>query len=487
MYATLNLIKKTRRKGPLIEVGVAMKRKYVLRTVLICLLAAVISLPLYATIAGYIKSQPKLQYTYSTMTTQGMMSYPDTEFAVISDLHYYDKSLGTSGRAFEACLNSDRKMLTASADLLNLAIDHILKSGVKFVLIPGDLTKDGERLCHQQVAAALSRFTQHGIKVYVIPGNHDINNPGAYKYEGEESIPVPHINAVQFANIYNDYGYSSAIYRDSDSLSYVAEPESNLWLIALDSCRYKENRPGREEIVGGKLSPGQEKWLEEMLKKANQNGKAVIVMEHHGVVEHWAGQNRLHADYLIQDYKYVSKMLASYGVRLAFTGHYHAQDITLADFNGGGFLYDVETGSLITSPCPVRYCTINDNKIKITSDYLIEKLHPGTDFAKNAEQFIHNTVESEANKTLRKYLVTAKDAHYLANYVAAGFTAHYKGDENAAACPAFEENKLGLWGRLIYAQQKYVVNGLWKDLPPADNDVILDLSECSPMDQSGNI
>ncbi|MCR4436004.1 MAG: metallophosphoesterase [Clostridiales bacterium] len=457
-----------------------MKRKYAVRNFILCLLAAAVIIPLYAVTAGHIKSQPKLQYTYGTMTPQSMASYPDTRFAVISDLHYYDNSLGTSGPAFEACLNSDRKMLKDSADLLNFAIDHILKSGVKFVLIPGDLTKDGEMLCHQRTAAALSRLTRSGVKVYVVPGNHDINNPGAFKYEGDKSIPIPSISADQFGEIYNDYGYGSAIYRDSSSLSYVAEPENNLWLIALDSCRYRENKPGGEETVGGKLSQSQEKWLEDMLKKAGQNGKAVMVMEHHGVVEHWTGQSRLHPDYLIQDYRYIGRLLASYGVRLAFTGHYHAQDITRADFNSSGFLYDVETGSVITSPCPVRYCTISNNKIKITSKNLAEKLHPGTDFAKNAEQFVYNTAEREAYNTLRKYLVSEKDAHSIAGYVAAGFTAHYKGDEKADDRPAFDGNKLGLWSRIVYLRQKYAADGLWKDLPPADNNVVLDLAKRNP-------
>ena len=232
-----------------------MKRKrFIQNGILYVLAAAIVITSLYFIVSGYIKSRPVLEYRFNQMTAQNMISYPDARFAVISDLHYYDNSLGITGSAFEACLNSDRKLLTDSADLLNLAIGNILKSGVKFVLIPGDLTKDGELLCHRQVAAVLSKLTQQGIKVYVIPGNHDINNPGAFRYEDDRSIPVPNITAEQFADIYDKYGYGSAIYRDSSSLSYVAEPVNNLWLVALDTCRYEENKPGHEAVVGGKLS-----------------------------------------------------------------------------------------------------------------------------------------------------------------------------------------------------------------------------------------
>lgn len=453
-----------------------MKKKYSIRQIVLCLLAAaIIIIPLYTAVSDYIKSRPGLSYSFGQVTAQSVVSYPDTRFAVISDLHYYDNSLGTTGKAFEGCLNSDRKLLTDTSDLLNFAVNNIIKSGVKFVLIPGDLSKDGEMLCHQQVAATLSKLTQHGIKVYVIPGNHDVNNPGAFRYENDKSIHVPNITAAQFADIYNDYGYNSAIYRDTNSLSYVAEPVNNLWIVALDSCRYRENKPGKEETIGGKLSQEQEKWLEDVLKKAGQNGKAVIVMLHHGVVEHWKGQSKLHPDYLIQDYKSVSRLLASYGVRLAFTGHYHAQDITLADFNTSGFIYDIETGSLATPPCAVRYCIINGNKIKINSDDLVDTLHPDTDFKKNAEKFVLDRVESEAYITLRKYFVSEKDAHYLAGYIGPAFIAHYKGDENVAGRPDFDEKKLGLYSRIVYSVQKYAVDGLWQDLPPSDNNVTIDL------------
>lgn len=452
-------------------------KKRILRCMLIGLVILIAIIGVFSVISGYIKNRPRLKYTYGQATSKSFVTYPKADFAVISDLHYYDNALGTSGAAFDRVLHSDRKLLKDSADLINLAIDSILKSNVKFVLVSGDLTKDGELICHQKLAKALSRITEKGIKVYVIPGNHDVNNPLSFQYKGDKSILVPNVTPSQFADIYRDFGYSDAIYRDTNSLSYVAEPVKNLWVVALDTCRYKENKPGQEEIVGGKLSQAEENWLEGILKKANEEDKAVIVMEHHGVVEHWKGQSKIHPDYLVQDYKYVGKLLASYGVRLTFTGHYHAQDITLGDYDNGGYLYDVETGSLITAPCPIRYCSINNNKIAIKSEFLINKLHPNTNFAEESTKFVFNTIKAEAYKSLREYFVSVKDANTLSDYVAAAFVEHYKGDENIKDRPAFDENKLSLWSRIIYSQEKYVINGLWKDLPPDDNNVVLDLTK----------
>jgi 3',5'-cyclic AMP phosphodiesterase CpdA len=455
-----------------------MKKKHPIRKVFIILiLAAIVIIPAYIIIVDYVNNLPKLKYSFSTKTTQNIVSYPDANFAVISDLHYYDNSLGTTGKAFEQTLNSDRKLIKDSADLIKFAIDNILKSGVKFVFVTGDLTKDGELINHMQVSAQLSRLTQGGIKVYVVPGNHDINNPDSVKYVGDKTEPISNVSALQFADIYKDDGFDSAIIRDTSSLSYVAEPENGLWVVALDTCRYSDNVAGSEEIVAGRLTQSEETWLEGVLKQANAKKKAVIVLEHHGLVEHWAGQNKLHSNYLVQDYKYINELLSSYNVRLAFTGHYHAQDITLANHDSNGFIYDIETGSLVTPQCPIRYCTISDNKITIKTDDILTKLHPNTDFAAKGNAFVKKSVVSLAYNTLRKYYVSEADSNYIADYVGAAFIAHYNGDENIKNRPSFDENKLNIWGRIVYSMEKYVIDGLWQDLPPADNNVTLDLSK----------
>lgn len=78
---------------------------------------------------------------------------------------------------------------------------------------------------------------------------------------------------------------------------------------------------------------------------------------------------------------------------------------------------------------------------------------------------------------MKKYYVSDQDADYIANYVGAAFVAHYNGDDAIANSPLFDENKLGVWGKLIYSQQKYVIDSLWKDLPPGDNNLTIDLNK----------
>ncbi len=77
---------------------------------------------------------------------------------------------------------------------------------------------------------------------------------------------------------------------------------------------------------------------------------AVIATIHHVVVEHFSGQGKLYPALLVEDYSRFNRFLALAGVRLAFSGHCHAQDIALADYEEGGFLYDIKTDPLITLP-----------------------------------------------------------------------------------------------------------------------------------------
>jgi len=437
-------------------------------TIIILLTAAVIFCGACA------KDKSGLRYDFNT-DTAAPVQYPNMYFAVISDTHMYDASLGTTGEAFEKMMYSDRKLLLDSIDLLDFAIDTIIARRVQFVIIPGDLTKDSEHINHRRMTEKLTRLSNAGIAAYVVPGNHDVTNPDSVRFIGNTTEPVPAVSIEEFAQYYSNFGYGSAIMRDTDSLSYIAEPVEGLWLLAIDACRHRENEPGKYAMVSGKISQQTADWIASALREAKNRNKAVMALMHHGVVEHWNGQAKLHPDYLIQDFANFGKFLASWNVRLVFTGHYHAQDITRADFDGGKFIYDVETGSLVTAPCPVRFVEIRNNNANIRTETIVDKIHPGTEFAANATAFVKKTVMLEAASVLKKFKVSDKDTEIISNAVGDAFTAHYNGDENPALRPPLDKSKLGLWGRIVLKIQQYVLDGLWLDLPPADNNVDISL------------
>jgi len=90
-------------------------------------------------------------------------AYPDAKFIVLTDLHFYDKSLGTTGKVFQEYLDNDRKLLVLSDEILSTAIEEVIKENADFILVPGDLTKDGEKLCHQGVVKALKKIESTGV------------------------------------------------------------------------------------------------------------------------------------------------------------------------------------------------------------------------------------------------------------------------------------------------------------------------------------
>jgi len=406
-------------------------------------------------------------------------AYPETSFIVFSDSHTYDTSLGTEGKAFESYLAADRKLLRESTEILDAAVAEIKNEKAGFVLVVGDMTKDGELSSHQLVVSYLRQLEASGKKVYVVPGNHDIRNGHSYKYVGDTAERVPNITAAEFADMYGDFGYKEAIYRDTASLSYVAELQSGLWLLALDGCRYAENIEDETPITDGKFSAATMQWIEEMLEKAAAEKKAVIVMVHHGVVEHYAGQEKNFGEYIIDDFPDVSKLLAMYNARLVFTGHYHAQDITLARWpEPNKFVFDIETGSLVTYPAPYRIVSIDDlQKAEIRTKHVESiRSHPD-DFQEYARAYAQSGIEGIATKAIMDYKVNQAEAEKLAGQVAQAFLAHYAGDENLpSGQEAMRTSGLSIPGWVVVNFRKDLVIGLWHDLPPPDNNITIDLN-----------
>ena len=130
------------------------------------------------------------------------------KIAIISDLHVMaPELLVNDGPAFQDYLNGDRKMLRESAEILDTLVNDILDLKPDLVFVTGDLTKDGERVSHELVISQLHRLVDAGIQVLVVPGNHDINNPDAKIYDGDNTTPADTITRSEFADIYHDMGY----------------------------------------------------------------------------------------------------------------------------------------------------------------------------------------------------------------------------------------------------------------------------------------
>lgn len=407
------------------------------------------------------------------------LTYPDTRFVVISDLHFYDTRLGIEGKAFQEYLNNDRKLLVLSEEIIATAMEKIAAETADFVLVAGDLTKDGEKICHTGVARHLQTLVDSGKQVFVVPGNHDISNPESVRFIGDTTEPVPSISPAQFKEIYQDFGYGAALAQDPSSLSYVVEPVPGLRILALDSNRYKENKSKGHPIVSGAFSQETLAWIETQLQAAKNENKPVIVFQHHGIMEHYPANEKFYEEYLVAGHEKVAALFAQYQVRLVFTGHFHAQDITSKKL-GEWEIFDIETGSLVTAPCPFRMVQLQADKslgtqALITSQFITAIPSLGEKFAGYAADYVFEGTQKLANTSLTKYKVS-QDQHSLINgQVAAAYTAHLKGDEKKPEI-IIDTQGFGIWLNFIAWTQEDLIEGWWTDLAPQDNDLVIDLN-----------
>ncbi len=418
--------------------------------------------------------------------------YGTPTFAVLSDPHLYDPELGTEGAAFEAYLARDRKLLRESGAILDAALGSVTEmEGVDFLLIPGDLTKDGEGVSHQMLAERLRAIENAGVPVYVVPGNHDINNPHAHAYEGEVTLEVPTVTPEGFADLYADFGYGEALFEDPDSLSYVAEPVPGLWLLALDSCKYDENLDLDKAQTGGRFSPATLDWITARLADARDQNKQVIAMMHHGLLEHFQGQSEANpgSEYVVDDWETVSRALAEAGLKVVFTGHYHAQDITAETWDGadGPFsLLDVQTGSLVTYPNPFRTVTLDRGNLADIETHYVETIDYDTGlmtFPDYARAYLEEGIYGLAHHTLTQpvpdggYGLSPEEADQAAPLIVSAFEAHYQGNESPGPETLGAIDAFLASSDPAMVQLGMTLSALWTDPPPDDLSLEVDLDE----------
>ncbi|MBM3435444.1 MAG: metallophosphoesterase, partial [Bacteroidetes bacterium] len=294
----------------------------------------------------------------------GQVGLQNIKICVISDVHYFDTSLLVNdGPAFEEYLNSDRKLLRESYAITESLIDSLISGQPDIVLVSGDITKDGELVCHQKMTEYFGELESSGAQVFVCPGNHDINNPMAVAFDGDITYPVPGINPDEFKSIYGGFGFNDAIAVDTASLSYVAEPFAGLQIISMDVCRYDSNYINNFPQTSGGFKPQVLEWIKDRVIDACGQGKIVMGLMHHNFAEHFTNQKRIFSEYVQDDWETVSAQLTDLGMKIVFTGHFHAQDMVSKMTSSGKPVLDVETGSVVTWPCPYRICTLGTDSV----------------------------------------------------------------------------------------------------------------------------
>lgn len=266
---------------------------------------------------------------------------------IISDLHYMSSSATDYGSAFEEFVSKcDGKAVRYLPEILDALCEEAMAQRPDALILTGDITMNGEKINHTELAGKLARVQDAGIQVLVIPGNHDINNPEASVYFGGEARETEAISPEEYLEFYGELGLFQAIDRDQASFSYVYALRDKVWLILLDTARYDP-----VNLVEGEVRPETLLWLEENLEAARKQGIQVLVLGHHNLLQ----ESRMYTSQCVMDRsEEVTELLERYRVPLYLSGHLHLQRLKKHKKEPGatGYgIHEIVTDAFSIPPC----------------------------------------------------------------------------------------------------------------------------------------
>ena len=370
----------------------------------------------------------------AVVTLTPLRIWGQTKIAVISDPHVMADELTDGGEAWQAFLNSSRKLEDYSKRTFDLLIERFKEEKPDILLITGDLTKDGELKSHEYVVSKLTELEAKGVKVFVIPGNHDMGTSNSNYYSGSTTSHATTLSesGKTFAQMYRDFGYDKkADHAVISSLSYACEPVKGLVLIGIDS----RNGSKSNELAAGTLD-----WVCTQAEKARKAGKQVIAMMHHPLFPHISNAEMYIDTYTVNDYETVRNRLADAGVKVVLTGHFHATDNAM-DWNADktAEIYDLNTGSPVSYSCDYRMLTLtlNGEEPSLTAQRRsITKLEDNADFDTEAKARLMASAKKAAMAKISgnnmAAMLSDELKETLANLAARLFIVHAEGDEQAS-------------------------------------------------------
>ncbi|MEX2442827.1 MAG: metallophosphoesterase [Alkalispirochaeta sp.] len=299
--------------------------------------------------------------------------YPSVRFIVLSDFHHLSSRLWEPGRAFARWLSTnDGKVLSRSDELLSaaertVAAEHD-SDPLDFVVITGDLTANGSVQGHEDIAAMTAQIGALGVSVFVIPGNHDVNNPWAAQLTGDRASELPSVSRERFMDVHAEAGYGNAVSISPDDLSYRVDVDEKLTLFLLDTAMWKDNHEIGVPRSTGEIGRDQRRWLQDELAQVRRTGRAPLVFMHHNLLNHGPHRGYGSRRYVVDEGPRVQRLFQEYGVPVVFSGHIHARNNTGSVDADGAWLYELAGGAISLYPHEYRVVTIDGERQELTME-----------------------------------------------------------------------------------------------------------------------
>ena len=342
-----------------------------------------------------------------------------------TDPHFIAPGLTDHGAYFTALTeNSDGKLMRCSEEIIDAFLAEAIAQKPEALLLTGDLTFNGALLSHTALAAKLHAAEEQGLRIYVLPGNHDLDNPSAASFSGESFTRVASATAEDFRRIYADFGFDEALSIDTDSLSYVAALNEDTRLLMLDFNT-------RHDPCG--ISDKTLAWVGAQLKDARDAGMKLLTAGHQNIFQ----LTMFRAGYVIQNAEKLAALFREYGVTLYLSGHLHCQHWKTEDG-----LTEIATSALSVSPCQYGVLKVTGDTLRYetreTDVSAWAKAQGRTekdllDFQTYAADFFDSRNRQNTAETLSLFAFTPEEVERMTEYIVKLNRAYFAGDMRDAA------------------------------------------------------
>lgn len=271
-----------------------------------------------------------------------LLGNAQTQIAFISDAHIQDvDGHAERVRSMEVQVQSTR-LFNENYYALLAALDDVARRNIRWVVLPGDLTDNGQFFNQQKIKNILHSYTQRkGMRFFVTTGNHDPALPLGLMQKNAHFLATdgsrvtredscagyvsqmecyadfgffPRKDDCYWESPFTSYTYDKYSYEDAcresvlskrtytlcDSLtatdaSYLVEPVDGLWLLAIDGGVYlpKEMKGGKWSYQGSsagynlvlKHKPFLLPWVRKVVEEAQKRHKTLVAFSHYPLVD----------------------------------------------------------------------------------------------------------------------------------------------------------------------------------------------------------
>lgn len=283
--------------------------------------------------------------------------------AVIADAHIHNVIPTSSNFKFPEFYDSDTesyyfiKSLKSQLNSTRLfnenyfafieALNQIAKKDIKFVILNGDYSDDGQKLNIDKISEILNDYYEkYQMRFFIINGNHEATNLITSQSRNSEFITAsgkeitinskeqnseneihiedmhilsadslfttlnkfgfkPHKSDIFYTTPFHVFDYENYVFNETDfslnkrtykieniefpDFTYLVEPTKDLWLLAIDGNMYAQRNDSYKNISDG-YAYMQERmylfdWLQKIVIEAKKRNKTLIAFSHYPILD----------------------------------------------------------------------------------------------------------------------------------------------------------------------------------------------------------